>query len=345
LINNKVTPTIPGANKSAAAPNRLRRFLSARETGVFIALLLMCLFLSMTTPVFLAIQNLLNVGRQVSLLGVMAVGMSFVLIGGEIDLSIGSTYALCGLATGMLLLAGWGILPAILAGLALGALVGFVNGWLSTFGRLPSFITTLGMLNVVRGIALLITNGNPVTINEQSKGLSRTLVEQFYFLGQGRVLGIPMQLVFFIVVALIGWFILSRTIFGFRIYAVGGSPKAARVSGISVNNTKVTAFMIMGLLSGLAGILSLAFLPSGQAGRTGVGLELDVIAATVVGGASLSGGEGTMVGTVLGVFIVGVLRNGLVLLGISPFWQTTIIGAVIILAVGVDKWTRARRTQ
>jgi ribose transport system permease protein len=345
LIHNKVTPSVQGT-MPAGAPNQLRRFLSARETGVFIALLLMCLFLSATTPVFLAIQNLLNVGRQVSLLGIMAVGMSFVLISGEIDLSIGSTYALCGLAAGMLLLAGWGIVPAILAGLVLGAVVGLVNGWLSTYGRLPAFITTLGMLNVIRGIALLVTNGEPVTINEQSKGLSQALVQQFYFLGQGRLLGIiPMQLVFFIVVALIGWFILSRTVFGFRTYAAGGSPKAARASGISVNNTKVAAFMIMGSLAALAGVLSMAFLPSGQAGRTGVGLELDVIAATVVGGAALSGGEGTIIGTILGVFIIGVLRNGLVLLRISPFWQTTIIGAVIVLAVGVDKWTRARRTK
>ncbi|MCB0127774.1 MAG: ABC transporter permease, partial [Caldilineaceae bacterium] len=135
----------------------------------------------------------------------------------------------------------------------------------------------------------------------------------------------------------------SKTVFGFKIYAVGGSDKAARVSGIKVFNTKIWAFVIMGFLSGLAGILSLAFLPSGQAGRTGVGLELDVIAATIVGGASLAGGEGTMLGTVLGVLIIGVLRNGLILMGISAFWQETMIGAVIILAVGIDKWTRSRR--
>jgi ribose transport system permease protein len=149
-----------------------------------------------------------------------------------------------------------------------------------------------------------------------------------------------MQLVFFVVVALLGWFLLARTTFGFRVYAVGGSSKAARAAGIRVSNTKIGAFMLMGLLAGLAGILGMAFLPSGQAGRTGLGLELDVIAATIVGGTALSGGEGTILGTVLGVLIIGVLRNGLVLTGVSPFWQTTVIGAVIILAVGVDKWTR-----
>jgi ribose transport system permease protein len=152
-----------------------------------------------------------------------------------------------------------------------------------------------------------------------------------------------MQLVFFIIVILLGWLLLSRTVFGFRIYAVGGNDRAARVSGIKVFNTKVAAFIIMGFLAALAGVLSLAFLPSAQAGRTGVGLELDVIAAPIVGGASLAGGEGTILGVILGVLIIGVLRNGLVLMGISPFWQEVAIGAVIILAVGVDKWTRARR--
>ncbi len=339
---NKASPT--AASQADNVPGGLRRFLSARETGVFIALVLMCLFLTVATPYFLGVQNVLNIGRQVSLTGIMAVGMSFVLISGEVDLSIGSIYALCGLISGMLMLAGWGMLQAIFAGLIVGAMIGLVNGFLSTYGRLPSFIVTLGMLSVVRGIALLITDGQPVTINEQSPNLAPGLIDQFYFLGQGRLFGIPMQLIFFIVVAVIGWLVLSGTTFGFRVYAVGGSAKAARVSGIHVFQTKIWAFVIMGFLAALSGILGLAFLPSAQAGRTGLGLELDVIAATIVGGSSLSGGEGTILGTVLGVLIIGVLRNGLVLLHISPFWQTTIIGLVIILAVGVDKWTRGRRT-
>ena len=152
-----------------------------------------------------------------------------------------------------------------------------------------------------------------------------------------------MQLVFFVIVAIVGWLVLSKTVFGFRVYAVGGNDKAARISGIKVYNTKISAFIIMGFLAALSGILSLAFLPSGQAGRTGIGVELDVIAAAIVGGASLSGGEGTILGTILGVLIIGVLRNGLVLMGISPFWQETIIGLVIILAVGIDKWTSSSR--
>lgn len=321
----------------------LRKILSSRETGVFIALVLMSIFLTFASPNFLTVKNLLNIGRQVSLLGIMAVGMTFVLIAKEIDLSIGSIYALVGLSVGMLLIEQLGVFQAVLVGLLLGGGIGFINGWLSTYGQLPSFITTLGMLSAIRGFALLITNGQPVTINE-SFGISKRVIDQFYFLGQGQLFGtIPMQLVFFILVLTIGYVLLSRTVLGFQIYAVGGNEKAARVSGIRTKNVKIMAFMMMGILSGLSGILSLAFLPSGQAGRTGLGLELDVIAAAVIGGASLSGGEGTMLGTVIGVLIMGVLRNGLVLLGISPFWQTTIIGLVIILAVGVDKWSRSKR--
>ncbi len=328
---------------TSAGPGRIRRMLGAREAGVAIALALMVIFLALATDTFFSQRNLLNVGRQISLLGIMAVGMTFVLIAGEVDLSIGSTYALSGLVTGMLIVQGWVLLPAIIVGLILGASVGLVNGLLSTYGKLPSFITTLGVMSIVRGVALLITNGEPVTVNASS-GANPDTLAQFFWMGQARLFDeIPMQLVFFAVVAFLGWILLSFTTFGFRVYAIGGGLKAARVSGIKVFSIKIWAFIIMGALSGLAGILSLAFLPSGQAGRTGVGLELDVIAATIVGGASLSGGEGTILGTILGVLIIGVLRNGLILLGISPFWQEAIIGLVIIVAVAIDKWTASRR--
>lgn len=333
----------PGLNRGHQIRSRIRAILGARETGVFLALLVLCIILALSNPNFLSVRNLLNVGRQVSLLGIMAIGMTFVLITREVDLSVGSIYAMSGLATGMLIVAGWTLLPALGVGLLTGAGIGFINGWLSTHGHLPSFIATLGMLSVARGAALLMTDGRPVTVNQNQGATNPIVAEQFFFLGQGQILGVPMQLVFFVVIAVLFWLLLSHSVFGFRVYAVGGSDKAARLSGIRVFATKIWAFVIVGVLSAVAGILSLAFLPSGQAGRTGVGLELDVIAAAIVGGASLSGGEGTILGTVLGVLIIGVLRNGLVLLGISPFWQTTIIGAVIILAVGIDKWTGRRR--
>lgn len=333
-----------GARASAMdrfAPSRLLR---ARETGVFVALLVLCLFLSLATDGFLTSSNLLNVGRQISLLGIMAAGMTFVLISGEVDLSVGSTYAFSGLATGMLIIAGWALTPALCVGLLAGMAIGLINGVLSTYGRLPSLIATLGMLSIVRGTALILTGGQPVTVNVRN-GASPDVLQAFGFMGQGYLFGvIPMQLVFFAAVAAVAGLVLSYSNFGFRIFAVGGSAKAARVSGISVYTVKIWAFVVMGLLAALAGILGLAFLPSSQAGRTGLGLELDVIAATIVGGASLSGGEGTMLGTIFGVLIIGVMRNGLVLMGVSPFVQEVMIGLVIIIAVGIDKWTTRRAT-
>ena len=333
------------ANLATDLKARISSIIAARETGVLLALLVICVFLTFATSSFLTVRNLLNVGRQISLLGIMAIGMTFVLVSREVDLSVGSTYAISGLVTGMLIVRGSALIPALSAGLLVGMVIGTMNGVLSTYGKLPSFIATLGMLSVVRGAALLITDGQPVTVDTTRGGRSE-VVDQFYQLGQGQLFGmIPMLLVCFLIVAAISWLVLAKTTFGFRVYAVGGSEKAARLSGIQVFHTKILTFALMGLLSAIAGILSLAFLPSGQAGRTGVGLELDVIAAAIVGGASLSGGEGTILGTIFGTLIIGILRNGLVLLSISPFWQTTAIGLVIICAVGIDKWTGLRRSQ
>ena len=330
----------------AGAPGRIgagfSQALALRETGVFLALVALCAFLAFATDGFLTQTNLFNVGRQISLLGIMAIGMTFVLISGEVDLSVGSIYAFSGLATGMLIVGGWGLAAGLAAGLACGAAIGVVNGVLSTYGRLPSLIATLGMLSIVRGGALILTGGQPVTVNERL-GADPVTLAAFEFMGQGRLLGVvPMQLVFFVAVAGLAWAVLSGTTFGFRIFAVGGSAKAARISGIRVEAVKIWAFTVMGALAALAGILSMAFLPSGQAGRTGLGLELDVIAATIIGGASLSGGEGTILGTILGVLIIGVMRNGLVLMGVSPFWQELMIGFVIIVAVAIDKWSARR---
>ena len=165
---------------------RLKSLFAARETGIFLALLIIRTLLTLTTSSFLALQNLLNVGRQVSLLGIMAIGMTFVLISREVDLSIGSIYAIAGLSTGMLIVRGWFLIPALGAGLAIGSAIGFLNGLLSTYGKLPSFIATLGMLSVVRGAALLVTNGEPVTVNT-SKGGRADVINQFYFLGQGHL--------------------------------------------------------------------------------------------------------------------------------------------------------------
>jgi ribose transport system permease protein len=327
---------------AVAAPGRIRRFAPGREFGVFMALVVICVVLTILNDRFLTTTNLLNIGRQISLVGIMAVGMTFVLVSSEVDLSVGSTYGFCGIVLGMLMVAGYPLAVAIVVALGAGAVIGLINGLLSTYLRLPSLIATLGMLSMVRGAALIMTDGKPVTVNAKN-GVDATDLAIFGFIGQGRLFGVPMQLVFFIVVAALGWFLLSRTSFGFRTFAVGGSAKAARVSGINVASVKIWALTLMGVLAALAGMLSLAFLPSGQAGRMGLGLELDVIAATIVGGTSLAGGEGTILGTVLGVLIIGVLRNGLVLTGVSPFAQEFLIGLVIVVAVAIDKWSTASK--
>lgn len=332
------------ATKAAGTrpPFRIGKVRLGRELGVFLALVVLCVVLTLLNDRFLTPNNLLNIGRQVSLMGIMAVGMTFVLVSGEVDLSVGSTYGLCGIAVGLLLVAGYPLALAIALGLVIGAVIGLINGLLSTYLRVPSLIATLGTLSMVRGAALILTDGKPVTVNARN-GVSEANLAMFEFLGQGKILGVPMQLAFFIVIALAGWFLLSRTSFGFRIFAVGGSAKAARVSGINVASVKIWAFALMGVLAALAGTLSLAFLPSGQAGRMGLGLELDVIAATIVGGTTLAGGEGTILGTVLGVLIIGVLRNGLILTGVSPFAQEFLIGLVIVVAVAIDKWSTAKK--
>jgi ribose transport system permease protein len=336
--------TTTAGRKAQALAFGWEHLVRAREGGVLLALLLMCIFLAYATDGFLTMGNLLNVGRQISLLGIMAVGMTFVLTCGEVDLSVGSNYAFSGLACGMLINDGWRLAPALAIGLLCGAAIGAINGLLSTHGRLPSLIATLGMLSVVRGLALIITNGEPVTVDLRH-GAQPGALAAFAFMGQGYLFGsVPMQLAFFIAIAALGWAVLAYTNFGFWVLAVGGSLKAARVSGIAVEAVKIWAFVLIGVLAAFAGILSLAFLPSGQAGRTGLGLELDVIAATIVGGTSLAGGEGTILGTILGVLIIGVLRNGLILMGISPFVQEFMVGVVIIGAVAVDRWTVSRRS-
>ena len=333
---------IAAKTEGTRAPFRLGQLRLGRELGVFLALVVLCVVLTLLNDRFLTPNNLLNIGRQVSLMGIMAVGMTFVLVSGEVDLSVGSTYGLCGIAVGVLLVAGYPLALAIALGLVLGAGIGLINGLLSTYLRVPSLIATLGTLSMVRGAALILTEGKPVTVNARN-GVGEADLAMFEFLGQGKILGIPMQLAFFIVIAIAGWFLLSRTSFGFRIFAVGGSAKAARVSGINVASVKIWALTLMGVLAAFAGTLSLAFLPSGQAGRMGLGLELDVIAATIVGGTTLAGGEGTILGTVLGVLIIGVLRNGLVLTGVSPFAQEFLIGLVIVVAVAIDKWSTAKK--
>lgn len=312
-------------------------FSSAKEIGIFIAFVVIFLFFSVMSPYFFNLENLINILRQVSLLGIIAMGMCLVIVCGEIDLSVGSIYGASAILTAVMMMNGFPIWLAFVLGIAVGTLFGLINGVLITYTKIPALIVTLGMMNVVRGISLIISSGRVVNISPRT--VDDPNLSVFLFLGQGKIAGIPVMCLFFIATAIGAYFLYNRTLLGFRMKAVGGSARAARASGINSNVVKTAAFAIVGFLSALAGLLNIAFLGSVQ-GTTGQGMELNAIAAVIIGGTSLAGGQGTIIGTVIGVLIMGVLNNGIILLGISPFWQMTIVGAVIILAVALDIWTR-----
>lgn len=324
-----------GARKSFS--EKLLGLLKIREMGVFLAFLLLFIFFSVASEYFFGLTNLLNIVRQVSLLGIMAMGMTILITSAEIDLSVGSIYGLAATVAGMMMTKGrTSIWLSILLTLLICSGVGFINGMLTTFVRIPSLIVTLGMMNVARGAALILSKAQVIGINYRT--VTDPFVNTFLFVGQGKVFKtVPMLALFFIFIAIVSFVLFNRTIFGFHIRAVGGNPVAARAAGLDANRIKIVGFTILSLLCGLGGILNLSFLANVQ-GTIGLGLELDVIAATIIGGTSLSGGSGTVIGTIIGVLIMGVLRNGIMLMGINPFWQQVLVGMVVIGAVGIDVW-------
>jgi ribose transport system permease protein len=294
-----------------------------------LGLVLLSVTLSILTPHFLTTDNLLSIALQTAIIAILALGQVYVIISGGIDLSVGSILALSGVISAQLLVSGWPTALAIVAGVLAGALLGFINGLVITKGKLPPFIVTLGMMGVARGLSLVLTDGLPVS----------GLPETFTKLGNERIFYIPIPVIFLIVVTIKSAFILSRTIFGRYVYSIGSNEEAAQLSGINVNFHKLMIYVVCGLLSGLAGVLLTARLVSAQP-TAGTGYELDAIAAVVIGGASLMGGVGTVGGTIIGAFIMGVLRNGLNLLNVTPFWQQIAIGVVIVLAVYLDQMRR-----
>ena len=303
----------------------------ARQLGTLSGLLGLIVVLWILTPHFLTVSNLLNVAQQATIIAIIAVGMTFVIITGGIDLSVGSVLAFAGVVMANALQSGVPLPLALLIGLGVGLLCGVINGVLITIGRLPPFIATLGMMSVARGAALMFTEGRPIS------GFS----EGFRSIATGEILRIPAPVVIMIVVYLIAHFVLKRTKLGRYTYAIGGNEEAALLSGINVRLNKTLVYGIAGLLSGLAAILLTARLNSAQP-IAGMNYELDAIAATVIGGTSLLGGEGTVSGTLIGALIMAVLRNGLNLLSVSSFFQQVVIGSVIIFAVLIDMALKRR---
>jgi ribose transport system permease protein len=323
-------------NRSDHPKNSLTKVLSGLKGGAmgpFIGLILLCVFFSLQSPYFLSLGNGLNILDQVTMLGIVAIGMTMVIILGGIDLSVGSVLAFS------MMMMGWlqqymdvPLAMAALIGILAGALCGLFSGLLIVSARLPAFIATLATMSIARGLAQILTDGRQIV------GYS----DWFTNLSTFRIFGIfSTTMLIFLFLALICWFFLQYRASGRDLYAIGGSAEVARLSGINVKLKTLAIYVIAGALSAVAGLTLAARLDSSQP-NAGMGLELDAIAAVVIGGASLNGGVGGMAGTMVGIFIIGVLRNGLNLLGISPFVQSIIIGFVIAIAVAFDTLGRKK---
>lgn len=317
---------------SADQRSRIAEFFSVSgATGPLIGLVVLCVFLAFATDSFLTVRNLLNVLDQVTVLGIMAVGMTFVILIGGIDLAVGSILALAMMVMGFLFKeVGMPMELAIAAALLAAAACGAMSGLLTTLFSVPAFISTLAMMSIARGLANMITDG------QQIVGFPAWF-SLLAFIRHGGFLTFTVGLM--LVVFLLGWLFLRYSSSGRSLYAIGGNPEVARLAGINVKFMTVLVYVISGLLAGLAGIVLAMRLDSVQP-TAGFTYELDTIAAVVIGGTSLSGGQGSIFGTIIGVLIIGVLRNGLNLLGVSPFSQSVVIGVVIALAVAAEAFKR-----
>ena len=304
---------------------------TARQFGTLIGLAVLCAILWILTPYFLTVSNLLNVAEQTSINAIVAVGMTFVILSGGIDLSVGSIVALSGVVLGEALRSGQPMPVALVLAALVGLACGLGNGALVSWGGLPPFIVTLGTMSIARGAALLFTEGRPVSGFDAS----------FRALATGRIGFVPAPVIATILVYAAAHFVLTRTTFGRYVYAIGGNEEATRLSGVPIRFHKTMIYGVSGLMSAMAAIILTARLNSAQP-IAGMMYELDAIAATVIGGTSLMGGEGSLGGTLVGALIMGVLRNGLNLLGVSSFLQQIVIGGVIVVAVLLDTILKRR---
>ena len=300
-----------------------------QNVGVVVATVGLFTFLAIANPYFLTSFNILNVLRQISVIGILCVGQTILMISGELDLSVGATLSLCACVAAALAIRGFNPWLSAIVGIGTGGALGLSNGLLVTKVKINALIVTLGMLSVSKGFALLVTQAMPIAFRYSVS-----------FLGSGYILQIPVPVVLMFFLVAIGHIVLRFTVFGRRIFAVGGNPRAARLSGMKVEQIKVLAFVLMGVLTGLAGIVFAGILKSADP-IAGVGFELQCIAAVVIGGTTLGGGKGSVIGALLGAALMGLLRNGFVLLRVSAYWQVVTIGAVLIGAITLDRLKRS----
>lgn len=300
------------------------------ELTTVIALIILMAVITIINSNFLTANNLLNLLLQVTSNALIAFGMTFVILTGGIDLSVGSILALSSALTAGLLGSGMPVTLAILISLILGCILGMMNGLLISYGKLAPFIVTLATMTIFRGATLVYKNGNPIT-----KGLSDTFL--FQFLGQGYIVGIPFPVIIMFIVFIVLYVLLHKTAFGKSVYAIGGNEKAAYISGVKLNKVKIIIYSISGIMASISGLIITSRLSSAQP-TAGASYEMDAIAAVVLGGTSLSGGKGRILGTLIGALIIGVLNNGLNIIGVSAFWQQVVKGVVILIAVLIDRF-------
>jgi len=318
--------------QNAAIPSsKLFGSFSVRDAGTLIGLIAIVAIFGLLAPDFLSERNLLNILQQSSINACLALGMTLVIISGGIDLSVGPTAAIAAVISATLLVAGVPIPLAILAGLGIGVVCGFVNGVLVAYVGLQPFIVTLGTLSTYRAIALIFTGGNPVLGVPQG----------FRALFNGSLAGIPNSVVMVAVIALLAWVLLKKTPLGEYLLAVGGNEEAAYVAGVPIAITKITAYVISGVLAALASMILVGRLGAAEP-ILGNLWELDAIAASAIGGASLMGGKGSVIGTILGAIILGSMRNGLTLMNVQAFYQLLATGLIILVAMMIDRVTRGR---
>jgi len=298
-----------------------------REYGIVLVFIVVCAIIAGIRPVFLSVTNIFNVIRQVSMIGIMAVGMTFVILSADIDLSVGSVAAFCGaLTAGFMARNGIPPVLAILIPLPIAAAMGAAMGLIITKARVHSFVVSLGMMSIARGLTLTYTEGLSIG----------NLPRSFGVLGGGMVGPIPVPVIIFVVAVVAGFIVLTRTPYGRSVYAIGGNREAARLSGIKVDRYRIMNFILCSTLSGFAGIILASRVRSAWS-QAAQGWELDVIAAVIIGGTSLFGGRGGVIGTLIGALFLGVLRNGANLLGVSPFYQQILMGSLVIAAVVFDR--------
>ncbi|MBQ3575596.1 MAG: ABC transporter permease [Clostridia bacterium] len=305
-----------------------------RELGVLIVLVVICIILAIAAPVFLKTANIINVVRQTVEIGIMAIGMTFLIVCGEMDLSVGSIFGSTAMLAAYIFKFSEKMHSATVVfviALLAGGLIGAFNGLLVTKMRVPAFIATLGTMQIFRSVAYSISGGVSISV------FPEWATESWVFMMGANIGKLPVQVIIMLVLFVIAHIVLKKTKFGFEVYATGGNMRAAQLAGINTDKIKLICFIVCGMLTALSGLISIAYLKSVPT-TAGSSREMDVIAAVILGGAALSGGRGTMLGTFLGAIIMSVVKNGMVLLRVPVFWQSGFIGVIIILAVLLDTW-------